>query len=729
MVTSNVLFLTVSRRFFKKFVASARSADLSHGELLLGKNHYNYSRPKKPRKPSLKSLSAACSVVLIDATAISIDALLIPRDACPQASGLFCGANSKFCPIQSIRLTCVCRNAESNRRSRRVSGPAPLVDSALLRFVSAEKQKQQQLGSTLSDDSLSSIYGSDEINTDATSTQADGTAALPAIRDQMEQNPWMGQYNRNRIARTLESLGVSEPLASKAGEKVQDYVLVRMARRRVRLFLKERDSLWRDSGVGQSKLRDINCMFTDEPSHLNYGFDDVVNVLQENGLTGTDICTILTHSPSLALMMPKVSFADDPESLSGETLEQTLDRSLGGTLMTTLGLRKYDARKVLRNCPGLLTARGSRCAEKVVSMMTHMGVSTSAIARDKTALPTLLSRSPADLFRLVSFLSSGSIRMKIECIGPMLRRKSSFELLELVAPVSSVQQSKEVADEDDAEIELTLEGKTREERKKRIDDVYKNMTMTANALRYEIGARDLGKVIASYPSVLLLNAEEKILPTASFLMNELGIAGRGLASALQLYPVLLNEDIEEMEKVVSYLEAVGVKDEDLPSIFRSFPALLTSNIERDMIPVVEYLRSIGINDIGSFITKLPPVLGYSVEKELQPKWEYLKRVCFKPEFELEQFPAYFSYPFERVIKTRYEYLATKDVARQLIPVAKVLRFGDKDFARVVARDRDGGKAFRAFCEKRRRGIQGSVQKRKPKSKKPNRPPKKPATSS
>jgi hypothetical protein len=312
--------------------------------------------------------------------------------------------------------------------------------------------------------------------------------------------------------------------------------------------------------------------------------------------------------------------------------------------------------------------------------------------------------------------------MKIDSIGPMLRRKSSFELLEIVAPFPRLHQP---AEEEDPNIELTLHGKTREERKKRIDDVYSNMTMTAEALRYEIGTKDLGKVIAAYPSVLLLNAEEHILPTAAFLMDELGIEEGELASTLQLYPVLLNKDIGEMQRVVSYLASLGVKEEDLGSIFRSFPALLTTDIDNEMVPVVEYLQSIGIQDIGSFITKLPPVLGYSVEKELQPKWEYLKRACFKPYFELEQFPAYFSYPFER-IKTRFDYLAAKDIARQLmpvqlIPVAKILVFGDVDFVTKVARDKDGGKMFRAFVEGRRKGISQPVQKRrKPKTNKPHR---------
>jgi hypothetical protein len=422
-------------------------------------------------------------------------------------------------------------------------------------------------------------------------------------------------------------------------------------------------------------------------------------------------------------MMPRLSFADADGSSSGETLEQTLRRSFNGLLLTTLGLRKYDARKVLRACPGLLSVRGSKSAVQVVAMMSKLGVSTSSIARDKTGLPTLLSRSPAGLFRLISFLSSDAVRLPVKNIGPLIRRAASRELLDAVVPVLRLQPPVEtiVPNEDeglDPNVESALLGRTREERTKKINAIYKNMTTTAWTLRNEIGTKDLGKVVAAYPSVVLLNVEEQILPTASYLMDELEIMEGDLPSVLQLYPMLLGKDIGEMKKVASYLVSLGVEEEDLGSIFRAFPALLTMDIENDMMPVVDYLRSIDIRNIGAFVTRLPPILGYSVEEELKPKWEFLKKVCMRADFELNKFPAYFSYPFERVIKTRYDYLAAKGIARELVPVDAVLRFGDIDFATRVARDEDGGKVFRKFSEKRRLAKEGPSKRRRPRAKKP-----------
>jgi hypothetical protein len=95
--------------------------------------------------------------------------------------------------------------------------------------------------------------------------------------------------------------------------------------------------------------------------------------------------------------------------------------------------------------------------------------------------------------------------------------------------------------------------------------------------------------------------------------------------------------------------------------------------------------------IAPFFTcrRLPPVLGYSVQNDLKPKWDFLKEVCQFDYFEVVRFPAYFSYPLERVIKMRYNYLRDcKDIPIQLVRVDDVLRFGTRDFATEIALDVD-----------------------------------------
>jgi hypothetical protein len=231
-----------------------------------------------------------------------------------------------------------------------------------------------------------------------------------------------------------------------------------------------------------------------------------------------------------------------------------------------------------------------------------MGVSTTSLARDKNALPVLLSRSPAALFRLVAFLSSDAVRMNIQTIGPLLRRADCAPLLNAVAPVPRLQPEDNFLVTKNGENEWSWKTTSQEEKRKQINNVYRQMSNTAWTLRHEIGTKDLGKVIAAYPSVLLLDAETKILPTASYLMNDLGIWQDDLPRVLQLYPVLLGMDVEDMKKIVNYLLSLEVSQENLASIFRAFPSLFQLDIEKDMEPVIQFLRDIGITNVGRFIT-------------------------------------------------------------------------------------------------------------------------------
>jgi mTERF len=164
--------------------------------------------------------------------------------------------------------------------------------------------------------------------------------------------------------------------------------------------------------------------------------------------------------------------------------------------------------------------------------------------------------------------------------------------------------------------------------------------------------------------------------------------------------------VADMERVAMYLTSLEVPAENLGSIFRSFPALLTLDIRKDMVPVIAFLRTIGVTNMGRFISRLPPVLGYSVRRELVPKWRFLQSIHADARFEVSKFPAYFSYPLERVIKTRYEYIQqVRRIPPQLLPLDKVVSYGDNDFAVKIMGDVDGGKAFRQFVENRRKRLQ------------------------
>ncbi|GKY93359.1 hypothetical protein MPSEU_000303500 [Mayamaea pseudoterrestris] len=634
---------------------------------------------------------------------------------------------------------------------------APLVDSQLLRFVGAQKGRLQETaaamsqqiveteaimmqqlpssrrGVTLESDDESDSQNANEMSESFASAVATQQSSLP-LDDKLQQSESsFGQFNCHRVALVLQNHGADAALALEVGERVQAHALSRTTRRRIRAFLKERDIVWRSSMVSTvdespsatlpQLQQELENRILDRISRPNtnayleslkppsdnnnkatirvHSFKETVDLMLGRGLTIKDVCEILMHSPGIALMRPYVLDSDEG---AGETLQETLDRVLY-LLLQTLSLRKYDARKVLRVTPSLLTMRGSKQAEQLILVMSQsLGVSTNSLARDKNALSILLSRTPAAMFRFIAFLSSDVVRMPMDKIGPLIRRDECQCVLDKVAPVTEVIMEQSLEQDPCVISALWDRRRASQARRERINEIYKTMSKTAITLRDEIGTDDLGRVIAAYPGVLLLDAETEILPAADYLMKRLGIWEDDLPRVLQSFPALLGLGMDRMRAVPDYLLSLEVSEENLGNILRSFPALLTLSIEKDMEPVVAFLRStVGISNIGRFVTRLPPVLGYSVERELQPKWDFLLKVAVDAAFEASRFPAYFSYPLERVIKTRYAYLAqVKKLPPSILPLDSVLRYGDKDFAVKVARDQDGGKAFRTFCDERRR---------------------------
>ena len=239
------------------------------------------------------------------------------------------------------------------------------------------------------------------------------------------------------------------------------------------------------------------------------------------------------------------------------------------------------------------------------------------------------------------------------------------------------------------------------------------MEATANILKRSAGIRDFRQILSSHPDALFRHNVTNIHKMVFFLRNDVGMSKDDISKAIQTFPTLLEHDVSRIKDIVKFLHLIEVDEDDLPSILRSFPATLMLDVEKDMIPVVQFLRGIGVRNIGRFVTRLPPVLGYSVEHDLKPKWDFLREVCQFDYFEVVRFPAYFSYPLERVIKMRYEYLRDcKKIPIQLARVDDVLRFGDRDFATEIALDNDKGAAFAKFVEMRSSSSQHPVRKRR-----------------
>eukprot|EP01082_Thalassiosira_pseudonana_P014335 g12882.t1.1.5e17418b g12882 g12882.t1 contig7:391214-393235(+) len=561
----------------------------------------------------------------------------VPRE-CPPLSPLrvastaWATSNDGLAPSTRTNRDSIGGSKEERRRQK---AKAPLVDSTLLRFLSSQKNgstvllkgdnTQTKVGGTIQIDAPNGESSVEEevptfttgsafktAEQEGVSTSTSQTTEIPSIKA-IESQSWLSQYNAQRVALKLQALGVDEETALNTGKVVQDYILSRVTRRRIRKFLQERDASWES---GDSMPLDRGGMKENMSSAAtsNFDIDEVITVLTEYGLTGTDIAAIFSHTPNIAMMRARstASEAMKGEKLSetASTLEDTLDKAFVGLLGETLRLRRYDARKILRTCPGLLTTKGSASAEQVVSLMVSLGSSTNAIARDKASLPTLLSRSPSLIFRLVAFLSSAQLKVPLAAIGSILRQKQSTEMLNAVAPLKETITDGGAYDEIASKNLTAMDAQTallgyfradQTMRQQQIEESYQSMEAVANVLRMTAGIKDFRKILSSYPHAFFLNVTN-IISVATYLRDDVGMTKEDVGKAIQSFPTLLEQDVSRIRSVVEFMRSIEVDEEALPTILRSFPATLLLDTETTMIPVVEFLREIGVRNVGRFVT-------------------------------------------------------------------------------------------------------------------------------
>lgn len=524
------------------------------------------------------------------------------------------------------------RKSKKSLRESEISNlkAAPLVDSTLLRFLSAQKnqlvpnqEKAELLIPTdfLDDEiQLAAILRNSTNGVDDLVYQEESHEL--SVKKVTEDTPadslsWFTQYNARQVAQKLLALGATKECAEKAGMIVQNYSLGRTTRQRVRKFLRDRDRNWALGSTDFEPSNEISNIFADSTYQGSYhNIDEVIALLSAASLTGRDIAAIFIHTPSVSMMRAKRDKSENRNDEvndmqpTGVTLEETLERAYFGVLCSSIQLRKYDARKVLRTCPGLLTKRGSINSEEIISILSNLGVSPSSLCRDKGALPILLSRSPASLFRFVAFLSSDAVRMPLSQIGPFIRRSECAKLLDLVAPLPAIRgnlfdDETSVLNKNNLDMlpsnrftEDSSDNRTENE----ITKIYKNMFDTALFLRREVGVENLSKVISSFPDVFLLDTHKQVKPVIDFLSEELFFDEDDIVQVLQTYPSLLGTEVNHMTKVVEYFISLDVEEQMIPSIFRAFPSLLSQGAESKMNEVIDFLKKIGVSNIGRFVT-------------------------------------------------------------------------------------------------------------------------------
>ena len=196
--------------------------------------------------------------------------------------------------------------------------------------------------------------------------------------------------------------------------------------------------------------------------------------------------------------------------------------------------------------------------------------------------------------------------MRPENVGALIRKPACADLLDAVAPVEPLNRmeiSEFLADLDPISLLANSDDRAQAQallQRQRVDDAYRTMTETAATLCHNVGVQNLASMIAASPGVLLLDMSQ-FTSVVDFLAD-VGVDEEDVPIIMQSYPALIEADLANLEQTVAYLRSLGVQDDSLGGIFRAFPSLLLLDVEIDMMPVVSFLKEIGVVNIGRFIT-------------------------------------------------------------------------------------------------------------------------------
>lgn len=352
-----------------------------------------------------------------------------------------------------------------------------------------------------------------------------------------------------------------------------------------------------------------------------------LDMLGESGLEGPDIAGILSACPELSNKAQAVSAV------------QTLT-----ILQNTFELRRYDLRRIARSEPTILLKSD---LTETLQALNDMKLSGKNLKLTLLRWPKILTYSTTTILNLRGFLSHPQVGFKEDQIGSLVRK----------AP-------------------WLLDGNLE--------------TQMGPVVRFltKLQVRRIETVIRAYPQVLLTDVKTELLPRIEFLMKYLNLSLADASSVIGAFPLVLGLDVEtRMRPAVMYLsnDRLGIAPESVSKIFRSFPSLLGLDTVEHFDVSVSFLQEIGVENIGRFVLRLPPVLGYDVEINLRPKWEYLTDTLGLSTYDITRFPAYFSYPLDKVIMPRASYLSDRCNRKASIwGLNTILTLSDDAFAEKVA---------------------------------------------
>ncbi|CAI0378943.1 unnamed protein product [Linum tenue] len=170
----------------------------------------------------------------------------------------------------------------------------------------------------------------------------------------------------------------------------------------------------------------------------------------------------------------------------------------------------------------------------------------------------------------------------------------------------------------------------------------------------------IGQIIAAAPSLFSYSVENSLKPTVRYLVEEVGINEKILGKVVQLSPQILVQriDISWNSRYIFLSEELGAPRESVVKMVTKHPQFLHYSIYDGLLPRINFLRSIGMNDaeIVKVLTNLTQVLSLSLEDNLKPKYTYLINELHNGVQSLTKYPMYFSLSLDQRIRPRHKFL-------------------------------------------------------------------------
>lgn len=177
-----------------------------------------------------------------------------------------------------------------------------------------------------------------------------------------------------------------------------------------------------------------------------------------------------------------------------------------------------------------------------------------------------------------------------------------------------------------------------------------------------------------------MDVDADMRPPVEYLQSIEGLQVHRVLEALPTH-VFGRNTVEHMERRVTYLrDEAGVGAERVGTLVSRWPLVLTLSVEGSLKPKVEWLSTLGVDDVATLLVRHPALLSHSLAN-LQAKHSIVTKLWGKSAAEVARFPQALTYS-AHFLRARAGFLKAK--GRDSVGLHRALRTADKLFATRLA---------------------------------------------